>query len=561
LTIRIFNSSCILSSLAMHSAQVEGGHGQLLVDRVVGTTLRLLEAMGKLPRRQPMELPSIMVGLEAKVQEVVGLLAAPGRSHAVLLHGMGGIGKTTLAKAVFNQLQASNPTVPCCFLGLDPAPTGKGIVEARRQILKSLGCSAKGLLRDHVGGRQALAAELRGKKMLLVVDNVWDDKLELLLPEGIMGMLGEGSAVIVTSRDLGAARRLGGPQWVTAVEVAILPEALSLQLLCRHAYGADRPPDSEQEHVTRVVGRCGGLPMAVEVVGRHLSECSDRQKFFRSLEPALPSAFKKDKAGRQDGERTLFAALRLSWNALDGEEREALLDITWFLKGQPWEVVEPYCGYGVLDRLCRFGLVKKQPLTHSRGEVVVVVHDIIVAFTKHAGDREAKCNPRRLAASGGRDDGKLLQVRCCAHCSAHFWRQCEPQVSQCAALVPVGVDCVFVACVQVADPTLLGLSADGGVVDAADLAGLQKLRLLRVARSESSAQQGRVELALPLLRLLQVMRASVLGRSAKLHVRPHQRVLLSTWRPFRLSGLHISTSGKLHRGSVFILRHQGWEAH
>jgi hypothetical protein len=74
---------------------------------------------------------------------------------------------------------------------------------------------------------------------------------------------------------------------------------------------------------------------------------------------------------------------------------------------------------------------------------------------------------------------------------------------------------------QAADPhPLLGLAVDGPVVDTADLAEQRHLRLLRIERSDSSSQQDGVELGLPHLRLLQVRRASVLGSSLKLNVRP-----------------------------------------
>ena len=62
-----------------------------------------------------------------------------------------------------------------------------------------------------------------------MVDNVWDDLLEQLLPGDIMDVVGQGSVVLVTSRDLGAAQCFGG---AVVAEVGFLSDVDSMQLLC-----------------------------------------------------------------------------------------------------------------------------------------------------------------------------------------------------------------------------------------------------------------------------------------------------------------------------------------
>jgi hypothetical protein len=164
--------------------------------------------------------------------------------------------------------------------------------------------------------------------------------------------------------------------------VKLLSEQDSLQLFCQHAYNSDSPPAAEEEQVKRLVERCGRLPMALEVGGRHLGQRSNKQGFFTDLEKELTSVYAAGRPVRLDGQRTLFAALRLSWNALDAKEQETLLDIAWFLKGQPWELVEMHSGYGVLERLCQFGLVKDVLMTNSLGAVqrIAAVHDTVSDF-------------------------------------------------------------------------------------------------------------------------------------------------------------------------------------
>jgi replication-associated recombination protein RarA len=155
--------------------------GTALRDKVVERTVNLLCAMGEMPTKRPLEEPDIKVGLEAKVDRVVQLLTT-GNDSMVLLHGMGGIGKTTLARAVFNHLHANHPTLPCCFLGLDPDTKVAAIPQKQQQLLKDLARVERGTPSNAEEGRGLLAETLQGKRVLLVVDNVWGDRLGFLLP-------------------------------------------------------------------------------------------------------------------------------------------------------------------------------------------------------------------------------------------------------------------------------------------------------------------------------------------------------------------------------------------
>jgi tRNA A37 threonylcarbamoyladenosine biosynthesis protein TsaE len=378
--------------------------GSHLRDMLVANTTKLLASMGQLPTDSMEELPTIMVGLEGKVEALAQKLqAAGGRSSMVLLHGMGGIGKTILAKAVFNQLHGSDPALPCCFVQLlEPGLEEAAIVQRQCQLLEELAHVDNPRFHDAEAGRKQLACGLAGKRVLLVVDNVWGDQLELLLPRSMLQDLGAGSMVLVTSREPGAAKGFDG---VEKAKADFLPESDAMQLLCQHAYGSSMPPAAEEQQLQQVLARCGGLPMALEVVGRHLRQTSNtvRKKFFDALDIAMAAAFTKDQAKRMGGCRTLFAALRLSWDALTYEEQEALLDITWILEGQPWEQVDAHCGYRVLDRLCRFGLVKKQASPHVWGGDTVAVHATIVAFCKDTSSCFIGRSARRLAVPGGQD--------------------------------------------------------------------------------------------------------------------------------------------------------------
>jgi hypothetical protein len=383
--------------------KVRCGWGTEMRDSIAERTVQLLRDMGELPTTTtPEEEPDVKVGLDAKLKGVVEHLqpVAPGECRMLLLHGMGGIGKTTLARAVFNQQLQADPMLTCCFVSLDPDTDEVGIVQKQRQLLHGLAHVEGPILDTAHQGRMLLAEKLLGKKVLLVVDNVWGAQLKELLPRKIMEMLAEGSMVLVTSREAGAVEDFGEVQVVvseTDAKVVARPSCVfkmatnglsveqATELLCRHAFNCTAPPADDEAHVRKVVVLCGGLPMAVEVVGRYLKHLGARQHdFYSRIDEYLPSVYKHQRADWRCA--TMFDVLRLSWDALgamDTRDQEDLVDIAWFLRGQQWERVECVCEVGGLNRLEQAGLVKRVRLQNfGTVQMVVDVHDSVVQFCK-----------------------------------------------------------------------------------------------------------------------------------------------------------------------------------
>jgi GTPase SAR1 family protein len=381
-----------------------------LVPKLVDQTVRLLAAGGNLPTSKHEALPEITVGLDEKAEEVLRLLAGSSK-HMLLLHGMGGIGKTTLAKAVFNQLYDMDVTAPCCFLKLDSSPDW--VVEQAKLLLALAHKGTKP--RDESHGLQLLAQQLKGKKVLLVVDNVGHDPLKNLLPEGIMDVLAGGSTVLVTSCSRNESVK--GFEACIKYEVELLPRTHSLQLFRRHyASSSHSAPADLLAAATKweaaVLDRCDGLPKALEVVGKHLGEPGRNPQGF----DAFHQVYKAGKGCVFDVIQSSWAALasssQLAASVLD-DRQETLLDIVRFLmKTQPWELVDCYCGYEVLPTLEDMGLVQPgvlspEALPGSRGSGrCVKVHNTIVEFCEAYHDSHLA---RRLSSEA--DDLRSDLVR------------------------------------------------------------------------------------------------------------------------------------------------------
>jgi hypothetical protein len=202
------------------------------------------------------------VGLQDSTREVLQQLDQVG---IVGIVGTGGIGKTTLAKEVYNDC-AKRQRFECQSFLRD--------VRARDQLSLQ-----KQLVRD------LLEQDLQNtedfyhcfnrlsKKVLIVVDDI-DDKSQFdhLIP-ALDKLLLRGSRILVTSRDWNVLnvitrRDLGGASRL--YEMQKLNASYSQQLFIWHAFYSERASDGLQDLAMAVADACSGIPLALEVIGAYL---------------------------------------------------------------------------------------------------------------------------------------------------------------------------------------------------------------------------------------------------------------------------------------------------
>lgn len=134
------------------------------------------------------DFPNHAVGLEESVKEVIDALEleSENKALAVVLHGVRGMGKTTLAKAVFSN--ASLQEWKCSRIELfDNRESIPNITDLQRLVLKDLTESRKiAEIRNPEEGQRELANILRKVPAFIYIDNVVrEDELRQLLPEDL----------------------------------------------------------------------------------------------------------------------------------------------------------------------------------------------------------------------------------------------------------------------------------------------------------------------------------------------------------------------------------------
>ncbi|MCI02382.1 resistance protein, partial [Trifolium medium] len=150
--------------------------------------------------RVPLDVVGYAVGLKSRVLKVNSLLKFGFNDEVKMLgiYGLGGMGKTTLAKAVYNIIADQFECV--CFLHNVRENSSKhGLEYLQKDLLsKTVGLDIK--LDDISEGIPIIRKRLHGKKVLLILDDI-DQMKQLQALAGGIDWFDAGSRVIITTRD------------------------------------------------------------------------------------------------------------------------------------------------------------------------------------------------------------------------------------------------------------------------------------------------------------------------------------------------------------------------
>ncbi|KAL2230303.1 putative disease resistance protein RGA3 [Sesamum indicum] len=249
----------------------------------------------------------VVLGREDDVSAIVDMLiSSPAEQVLSVLPivGMGGLGKTTLARQVYN-----NEMIKAHFeeriwvyvsQNFDATTLFKKIVESLTGQSIEHGSSREVLL-------QKIQQNLEAKKYLLVLDDVWnevmekwDDFINSLL--GISSLRGHG--IIVTTRSDKVSSIV---KTVPVHKLKSLSEDICWSIIKAKAFReGDIPPEFETIR-KRIAKRCQGLPLAAKVMGGMLLDKSENE--WLSIEDTWLSNFGGDGS-------TVSKILKLSFDHL-----------------------------------------------------------------------------------------------------------------------------------------------------------------------------------------------------------------------------------------------------
>jgi len=265
---------------------------------------------------------SVIYGRDEDREFVFNWLTSDTHNNLSILSivGMGGLGKTSLAQHVFN----------------DPRIEGKfdikawvsvlqefDVLNVSRAILNTITGSTDHSLHQEVVQRR-LKEKLTGKKFLLILDDVWNErqsKWEQV--QKALGFGAQGSRILVTTRSEKVAVTMRSEEH----HLKVLKEDYCWTLFEKHAFQSASPrPDPELMEIgKKIVEKCNGLPLALKTMGSLLH---NKSSFWE-----WESIMKSEIWDFSENESDILPALRLSYLHLPSHLKKCFAFCALFPKG------------------------------------------------------------------------------------------------------------------------------------------------------------------------------------------------------------------------------------
>ncbi|XP_059639349.1 disease resistance protein L6-like [Cornus florida] len=345
-------------------------HEGQLIKMIVQTVLMEL-------KRNDMVLFNNLVGIDEHINNIMRLLEVGSSEKRIVgIHGIGGIGKTTIAKCIYNKLLKE---FECGSFLADISETAKphkGIVTLQKQLLAD---TLKWYpdIADANSGINAIQNRFLRTKVLIVLDDL-NEKSEFDWLVRNLDWFGPGTRIIVTTRDKKVLIDLGAKSY----EPPDMNLVQSVELFSFHAFRMKFPPIGYEKISNDIASTTGGLPQALEVIGSFLFGKNDKQIWEDTL--AKLRIMPDDKVQK---------ALRISYDGLNGEQRNIFLDIACLFIGM--DKTYPFymwddCGYfpkREIDVLRLLSLVKIE------SDNLLRMHDQLRDFGREMVRQEDDINP------------------------------------------------------------------------------------------------------------------------------------------------------------------------
>ncbi|KAH9782141.1 ADP-ribosyl cyclase/cyclic ADP-ribose hydrolase [Citrus sinensis] len=314
-------------------------------------------------RSEP-EILKELVGMESRLEKLRFLMGTGSNDvRTIGIWGMGGLGKTTLARVVYDLM--SHEFDGSSFLAdvREKFEKEGSEISLQKQLLSDLLKLSDYSIQNVYDGINIIGSRLQRKKVLLIIDDVADvEQLQRLV--GRRDWFGPGSRILITTRD----RQLLVAHEVDEehiLDLDVLNNDEALQLFSMKAFKSHQPMGEYVELSKRVLEYAGGLPLALKVLGSFLIGRS--ADLWRSALERL----KKDPSNK------IMSILQISFEGLQDSEKKIFLDVACFFKWKNRDYVTK-----ILEG-CRFSpvigievLIEKSLLTVD-DDNILHMHDLL----------------------------------------------------------------------------------------------------------------------------------------------------------------------------------------
>ncbi|KAG5020663.1 hypothetical protein JHK87_016518 [Glycine soja] len=325
-----------------------------------------------------------LVGMESRVEELEKCLELESISdvRVVGISGMGGIGKTTLARALYEKI-ADQYDVHCFVDDVNKIYQHSSSLGVQKQLLSQCLNEENLEICNVSTGTSLIRTRLRNKRGLIVLDNVsqveqlhmFTGNRETLLSE----CLGGGSIIIIIFRDEHILRTHGVNH---VYQVKSLNQENAVQLFCKNAFRCDYIMSGYEMLTHYVLSHAQGHPLAIKVIGNFLYGRNVRQ--WEGTLVRLSENKSKD----------IMEVLRTSYDALEEKDKEIFLDIACFFGQDSEDYVKEILDFrGFYPEIGLQILVEKSLITISHG--VIHMHSLLRDLGKCIVREKSPKEPRK----------------------------------------------------------------------------------------------------------------------------------------------------------------------
>ncbi|KAF8394086.1 hypothetical protein HHK36_020291 [Tetracentron sinense] len=268
-----------------------------------------------------------LVGIDKPREMLIGwLLEGELRLVLVPVHGMGGSGKTTLVKKVYDHQRVKDYFQHHAWINVSQSFK---INELLRDMIEQLFGEIKQPVPQGIDTMNEIALKkivkefLQQKRYVIILDDIWSiivwEAVKYALPDSNCG-----SRIMVTTRSSDIASSCIEPHGHIYNLESLDPED-SWTLFCKKAFGQNSCPPELQGPSQNILRRCGGLPLAIVAIGGVLSTKEkiviEWEMVHRSLGSLLES---------NDKLKSMKNILSLSYNDLPYYLKPCLLYLSIF---------------------------------------------------------------------------------------------------------------------------------------------------------------------------------------------------------------------------------------